>query len=144
MTAPDGLQMIRARPIKRKDIGDDAIVERVHETLEQGLAASRLVLITGDKGLIRRMPSGVHWRRPKWLGREIRYVLRNPNLFSAPAAANEPGDTDATEPTLDSENWWSSWWGSLKRLPTLLFASVGPKDSHRREEVARTGQAERS
>lgn len=148
MGAPRGIQVIRAQPIKQKNIGDDAIVECVQTAIKQGTEASRLVLITGDKGLVRRMPSGVKWRSPKWLRKEIAHLPEEMELGrpSAPvhSAPDEVDENQAMETSPGSRRWGQGWWDSLRLLPKLLWSSIGSNESRRREEVVRTGFHERS
>lgn len=58
VTAPDGVEVVRAP----RD-GDSAIVEVV----EAGGAGHPLVVVTADRGLRARLPSGVGVRGPGWL-----------------------------------------------------------------------------
>lgn len=69
--APPGLHLIRADPIKRPDIGDDALVAYVNRALNQGIQASDCILVTDDRGLRGRMRVGVHKRPTKWLKAEM-------------------------------------------------------------------------
>lgn len=158
MTAPKGIHVIRAKPLRQKDIGDDAIVERVHAAVKEGIDPSRLVLITDDKGLIRRMPWGARRRSPHWLACEIINFLAETELGHRPSftppmpgevkpsrAVRIAGNSPAKPDSLESRGSWRKWLGSLMRLPTLLFSSfIGSNQNQNRQAAARTRSFERS
>lgn len=157
MTAPKGIHVIRAPPLRQKDIGDDAIVERVHAAVKEGIDPSRLVLINDDKGLIRRMPWGVRRRSPHWLACEIVNFLAETELGYGPSfapskaveAKNAHAVINADKPeakqaSLESRGSWRHWLGSLMRLPTLFWSSVGPHQNQDRQAAAHTRSFERS
>lgn len=150
--------MIRAQPIRRKDIGDDAIVECVDATVKDGIEPSQIVLITDDRGLIRRMPLGVKRRSPKWLALEILDVLADQELdrlhVRAPSTALDTNNTavmrisdnsGAKTSSLDSGSAWREWWRSLASLRTLLCGSFfGRVEGRRRGLMAVLGSSKRS
>lgn len=154
MTAPKGIHVIRAPPLRQKDIGDDAIVERVHAAVKEGIDSSRLVLITDDKGLIRRMPWGVRRRSPHWLACEIVNFLAETELGYRPSLTPSKAvetknaqaviNADESEASLESRGSWRHWLGSLMRLPTLFWSSVGSNQNQARQAAARTRSFERS
>lgn len=157
MTAPKGIHIIRARPLRQKDIGDDAIVERIHSVVEEGTAPSRLVLITDDKGLIRRMPFGVRRRSPHWLACEIVNFLAETELghrhsltpSSAPVVNDAKpvriADTlEAKQDSLQTGASWRHWWDSLRSLPTRFWSFAGLNHIQDRPQAARTRSFERS
>lgn len=142
LAPPDGLHVIRAQDIRRKNVGDDALVHHVEQALRRGIVEPhRLVLITADKGLMARMPCGVHKLSPHWLWMELArggkgsgcgtaspmtttigaasLVGRDPVVVVAVAAA---GETDAAS----WRRWlldWSSYLRSMMRMP--LWSSHG-------------------
>lgn len=157
MTAPKGIHVIRAPPLRQKDVGDDAIVERVHAAVKEDIDPSRLVLITDDKGLIRRMPWGVRRRSPHWLACEIVNFLAETELGHRPSLtlpmAGEVKNSQtvrieenlqAKPASLESRGLWRHWLGSLMRLPTLLWSSVGSNQNQDHQETARRRSFERS
>lgn len=157
MTAPKGVHIIRARPLRQKDIGDDAIVERVHAAVEEGVEPSRLVLITDDKGLIRRMPFGVRRRSPHWLACEIINFLAETELVDRPSptppmaavvknikALRVAHTLEAKQASLETVFSWKNWWGSLRSLPTLFWSSIGSNHNQNHPQAARSRSFERS
>lgn len=151
--------MIRAPAIKQKDIGDDALVEHVRSTVAEGIDATRLILVTGDKGLIRRMPLGVKWRSPTWLTCEMVNFLADKELGHAPVPVPSPvGEASKTEANAreslnqpaaertspDRGRSWTDWWGSLVSLPALFSSFAGSGGTKQRTKVARTGPRESS
>lgn len=119
--APKGIHLIRARDIRQRDIGDDAIVEYVFQAVDDGIEAQRFVLVTMDKGLMRRMPFGVGKKPPGWL----RDMIALPTVEAAakvPLATDEP---DSGEP---GRGWLLDSWASLRSmLPSWLLIESASK-----------------
>lgn len=156
LSAPRGIHMIRAQPIRKRDIGDDAIVEYVHTTVEDGIEPSKIVLITDDKGLVRRMPFGVERRSPKWLALEILTSLAETQLGDVPIPApsvelkvsndkvkGSSDKSDVNKSGLDSGRAWRDWWGLLTSIPQPFWSSVKQNDIHIREESTQARTFER-
>jgi hypothetical protein len=59
VAAPDGVQVVRAR-----GIGDDAIVEEATRRAAEG---NSLLVVTADRGLRERLPTGTRVSGPGWL-----------------------------------------------------------------------------
>lgn len=69
--APPGIYLIRADPMKRPDVGDDALVEYMNRAIDQGIPASDCILVTDDRALRGRMRIGVEKRKNSWLHSEL-------------------------------------------------------------------------
>lgn len=140
LKAPDGVQFIRAEKLRRKNIGDDAIVRYVERALGHGVEPQWLVLITADKGLKARMPLGVNKRSPEWLWNEM--ALGQEDVTATPVASSAArlgarGAAGVPTDVATREGWrrwwldWSSYLSAMWRLP--LGSSLSPRQGLREE-----------
>ncbi|CAN8103253.1 unnamed protein product [Discula destructiva] len=129
LKAPTGIKMIRAPPIMKKNIGDDALVDYIWQILSHGVDASRLVLVTEDKRLMQRMPYRAQKRSPQWLRAELvaldELERTRAEATLAHAAVEKAGRADLAKESAPSQpkledsrviSWREAWMASLRSL----------------------------
>lgn len=118
--APTGIHLIHARDVRQKNIGDDAIVEHVFQAIRDGIDAQRFILVTEDRGLMRRMPFGVYKQSARWLIAQMNSAGSQAGE-TAVALPLGPNATDSGEQP--GRGWLLSSLVSLgSLLPSWLFA----------------------